>query len=74
MDSQMTNTEIMIFQLEDFLKGYEEQEASVWIDLAHEGKKAHSFQNVLWMPCLISFGSEDHLCQRLIPPALPNCP
>ena len=38
MDSQMTNTEIMIFQLEDFLKGYEEQEASVWIDLAHEGK------------------------------------
>ena len=24
-------------QLEDFLKGYEEQEASVWIDLGHEG-------------------------------------
>ena len=44
---EMTNTEIMIFQLEDFLKGYEEQEASVWIDLAHEGKKAPSFQNVL---------------------------
>ena len=36
--SEMKNTEIVIFQLEDFLKGYEEQEASVWIDLTHEGK------------------------------------
>ena len=26
------------FQLEDFLKGYEEQEASVWIDLGCEGE------------------------------------
>ena len=31
-------TDLDSFQLEDFLKGYEEQEASVWIDLGCEGE------------------------------------
>ena len=33
-----TSKQILLFQLEDFLKGYEEQEASVWIDLGCEGE------------------------------------
>lgn len=48
------------FQLEDFLKGYEEQEASVWIDLGHEGEYflqlilKFSWLGAVYMPALCS--------------------